>query len=128
MSLNSISPIDGRYGKVTSVFAPIFSERGFMRYRIVVEGEYLIALSELKIKLRKITPEEKKLIRALYNLEDADAQIISDIEIRGYKNIKATDHDTKAVEYFIKEKLAETSLKDILEWIHFGLTSEDTIN
>jgi len=128
MSLNSISPIDGRYEKITSVLAPIFSERGFMRYRIVVEGEYFIALSELKIKLRKITSGEKKLIRALYDLTDEDAQIISDIETRGYKNIKATDHDTKAVEYFMKEKLAKTSLKDVLEWIHFGLTSEDTIN
>ncbi len=128
MSLNSISPIDGRYGKITSALASIFSEKGFMQYRIIVEGEYLIALSELKIKLRKITTKEKKLIRALYNLTDEGAQIISDIEIKGYKNIKATDHDTKAVEYFMKEKLVETSLKDTLEWIHFGLTSEDTIN
>lgn len=128
MPLNSISPIDGRYGKITSALSPIFSERGFMRYRIVVEGEYLIALSELKIKLRKITTKEKIIIRALYKLTYEDAQIISDIEKRGYKNIKATDHDTKAVEYFMKEKLRETSLKDVLEWIHFGLTSEDTIN
>ncbi len=128
MSLNSISPIDGRYEKITSLLAPIFSERAFMRYRIVVEGEYLIALSELKVKLRKITSEEKKIIRALYNLTDEDAQIISEIEKKGYKNIKATDHDTKSVEYFIKIKLEKTSLRDVLEWIHFGLTSEDTIN
>ncbi len=128
MPLNSISPIDGRYEKYTTQLAPYFSEAGFMRYRVAVEGEYLIALSELDIKLRKITAEEKKIIRSLYDLTEADAQMISDIEIKGYKSIKATDHDTKAVEYFIKERLTETSLKDVLEWIHFGLTSEDTIN
>jgi adenylosuccinate lyase len=97
----------------------------------MVEGEYLIALSglsELKGKLRKLSENEKKLIRSLYNLKDADAQIISDIEWKGYKNIKATDHDVKAVEYFMKDRFSKTSLKDILEWIHFGLTSEDTNN
>jgi adenylosuccinate lyase len=78
--------------------------------------------------LRKLSDKEKKLIRSLYNLSEADAQIISDIETKGYKNIKATDHDVKAVEYFIKDKLAGTSLKDILEYIHFALTSEDTNN
>jgi len=128
MPLNSISPIDGRYAKLSLSLSPIFSEAGFMRYRLMVEGEYLIALSELKVKLRKLSTRERKLIRSLYNLSSADAQMISDIEWKGYKNIKATDHDTKAVEYFMKEKLAKTSLKDVLEWIHFGLTSEDTIN
>ena len=100
-----------------------------MRYRLVVEGEYLIALSETRgVGLRKLSSREKRIIRSLYNLKEKDAQIISDIEWKGYKNIKATDHDTKAVEYFIKGKLAHTSLRDVLEWIHFGLTSEDTIN
>ncbi len=128
MSLNSISPIDGRYQKSTLPLSPIFSERGLMHYRLIVEGEYLIALSELKIKLRKFSDREKKLIRFLYNLSTVNAQTISDIEIKGYKKIKATDHDVKAVEYFMKEKLEKTSLKDVLEWIHFGLTSEDINN
>src|SRR3989344_1595038 len=128
MPLNSISPIDGRYAKLSLPLSPIFSEAGFMRYRLMVEGEYLIALSELKVKLRKLSTRERKLIRSLYNLSSADAQMISDIEIKGYKNIKATDHDTKAIEYFMKEKLAKTSLRNVLEWIHSGLTSEDTIN
>lgn len=113
-----------------------------MKYRVIVEGEYLIALSDLKLGLpagrqalptgrqglRKLTDKERKLIRGLYDLSESDAQIISDIETRGYKNIKATDHDVKAVEYFLKDKLAKTSLKDCLEWIHFALTSEDTNN
>ena len=93
-----------------------------------MEGEYLIALSDLKLDLRKFTDKEKSLIRVLYDLTDDDAQIISEIETKGYKNIKATDHDVKAVEYFIKEKLKQTSLQDVLEWVHFGLTSEDTNN
>ncbi|KKT00975.1 MAG: Adenylosuccinate lyase [Candidatus Nomurabacteria bacterium GW2011_GWF2_43_8] len=128
MSLNSISPIDGRYEKASSALAPIFSERGLMRYRVIVEGEYLIALSELKTKLRKLSDKEKKIIRDLYDLSKKDAQVICDIETKGYKSIKATDHDVKAVEYFMKERLSGTTLKDVLEWIHFGLTSEDTNN
>ena|SRR3989344_2278915 len=128
MSLNSISPIDGRYKKSSFALSPIFSERGLLRYRLMVEGEYLIALSSLKIKLRKLSEREKKLVRSLYGLSEKDAQIISDIETVGYKNIKATDHDVKAVEYFMKMKLAKTSLKNDVEWIHFALTSEDINN
>ena len=128
MSLNSISPIDGRYEKSAFPLSPFFSEKGLMHYRLMVEGEYLIALSKEKIKLKNLSEKEKKLIRSLYNLKNNDAQIISDIEIKGYKNIKATDHDVKAVEYFIKEKLSKTSLKDSIEWVHFALTSEDTNN
>jgi len=95
-----------------------------MKYRIIIEGEYLLALSDLKL-VRKFSEEEKKLIKNLYDLSPKDAQIISDIETKGYKNFKATDHDVKAVEYYIKDKLSETSLADVLEWIHFALTSYD---
>lgn len=126
MPLFSISPIDGRYRKTTEPLAQFFSESALMKFRIVVEGEYLIALSELKLpQLRRLSDKEKKIIRSLYNLSEKDAQVISDIETKGYKNIKATDHDVKAVEYYLKDKLGRTSLKDILEWIHFGLTSYD---
>jgi len=132
MSLNSISPLDGRYSKQTSALSSFFSERALMSYRVRVEGEYLIALSLLKLKLRKFTEKEKSAIRSLYNLSDKDAQMISNIEKKGYKSgkrlIKATDHDVKAVEYFIKEKLSKTSLKNSLEWVHFALTSEDVNN
>ena len=98
-----------------------------MKYRLMVEGEYFIALSDLKL-FRKLSGKEKDVVRSLYELEDSDAKIISDIEIRGYKDIKATDHDVKAVEYYIKDRLGETSLKDALEWVHFAITSEDTNN
>ncbi len=105
-----------------------------MRHRIIVEGEYLIALLDLTDKhrkktngsTRKLSDREKKLIRSLYNLKSVDAQIISDIEKKGYKHIKPTDHDVKAVEYYMKDRLAKTSLKNVLEWLHFALTSYDT--
>ena len=122
MPLNSISPIDGRYGKTAQPLAQYFSEQALMTYRLAVEGEYLIALSETKI-FRKLSNKEKSLVRSLFVLSPDEAQTISDIETKGYKNIKATDHDVKAVEYFMKDKLAQTSLKDVLEYIHFALTS-----
>jgi len=129
MSLNSISPIDGRYGKYTKDLAPYFSEAASMKYKIIAEGEYLIALSDIRgINLRRFSPKEKKTIRNLYNLNEQNASIISQIELEGYKNIRATNHDFKAIEYFIKEKLGATSLKDALEFVHFGLTSEDASN
>ena len=129
MPLQSLSPLDGRYSKQTESLSPIFSEMGLMRYRIIVETEYLIALSELGLaQLRKFADKEKSTLRNLQNLTPEQAQIISDIERIGYKDIPATNHDVKAVEYFMKLELAETSLKDVLEWIHFALTSEDTNN
>lgn len=130
MSLNSISPIDGRYEKYTKALEPYFSEAASMKYKILMECEYLISLSETSgIEIRKLNDKEKKLIRSLYqNFTLEDAEIISDIELEGYKNIKATNHDFKAMEYFIKEKLGQTSLKDVLEFVHFGLTSEDASN
>jgi adenylosuccinate lyase len=129
-NLNLISPIDGRYKKYTEALVPYFSESASMKYKILMECEYLIALSETpKINIRKLSAEEKNLIRNLYkNFSPYDAEIISDIELRGYKNIKATNHDFKAIEYYLKDKLKKTSLRDVLEYIHFGLTSEDASN
>ncbi|MCL5666571.1 MAG: adenylosuccinate lyase [Patescibacteria group bacterium] len=130
MPLNSISPIDGRYCKYTKPLVPYFSEAASMKYKILMECEYLIALSETKgLGMRKLTEKEKATIRKIYqNFTERDAQIIADIELKGYKNIKATNHDFKAIEYFIKDKLSATSLKNCVEWVHFGLTSEDASN
>src|SRR3989344_4809124 len=119
MSLNSISPIDGRYEKQTSILSPFFSEKALMQYRVIVEGEYFIALSLLrKTSLRKFSNTEIKKVRSLYRLSSKDFEHIKNIE-------QKTNHDVKAVEYFLKEKLAKTSLKKSVEWIHFGLTSYD---
>src|SRR3989344_4802386 len=130
MPLNSISHIDGRYEKYTKELAFYFSESASMKYKVLMECEYLIAISETRgIGLRKLNKIEKTILRNLYkNFSIKDAEFISDIELRGYKKIKATNHDFKAIEYFIKEKLEKTILRDILEFVHFGLTSEDASN
>jgi len=127
--LHVISPVDGRYSEYTKDLASIFSEAGLMRFRVLVESEYLIALSELRsTDLRKFSKKEKELVRSLYAVPFKDAQIIHEIESVGYKHIKATNHDVKAVEYYMAEKLAHTSLRDCVSWLHFALTSEDTNN
>lgn len=124
--LEAISPIDGRYWRYAEPLAH-FSEKGLIEYRLKVEGEYFIFLSEhSQIKVRDFSEQERGLIRKLYNLSTEEAEIVKAIEVKGYKDIKATNHDIKAVEYYMKEKLKGTSLEDSLEWIHFALTSEDT--
>lgn len=133
--LESISPIDGRYRRITEPLAKMFSEGSLIRYRLQVECEYLIALSEHpEVGTRGFSPEETKLIRSLYAINTSEARIVKDIEVKGYgeagdpHHIKPTNHDVKAVEYYMKLKLKGTSLEDSLEWIHFGLTSEDINN
>lgn len=122
MIKDAINPLDGRYFEKTRSLAPYFSEQALMRYRIIMEGEYLLALSlSRKVALRKFSTSEIKKIRDLYKLSEQDFKQIKKIE-------KTTNHDVKAVEYFMKEKLARTSLKDNTEWLHFALTSEDTNN
>lgn len=119
---HAINPLDGRYINKTRELSSYFSEEALMRYRVIVEGEYFIALSlSGKTTLRKITQSEIKKIREIYDITDSDFARIKEIE-------KTTNHDVKAVEYFIKEKLARTSLKKETEWVHFALTSEDTNN
>ncbi|OGI57303.1 adenylosuccinate lyase [Candidatus Nomurabacteria bacterium RIFCSPHIGHO2_02_FULL_37_13] len=119
----AINPLDGRYFKKTRALAPYFSEEALMKYRLMMEGEYLIALSfSRRVALRKFTSKEIKIIRNIYEKFD-------NISYKKIKNIEAvTNHDVKAVEYFIKEKLSKTSLGDSIEWVHFALTSEDTNN
>lgn len=127
--LEAISPVDGRYRKDTEPLANIFSEKGLIEYRTIIEGEYLIYLSEHpQIGTRKFSDEEKDLVRSLYHISLDDADVVKAIEVNGYNGIKPTNHDVKAVEYFMKDRLRGTSLENILEWIHFALTSEDVNN
>lgn len=127
--VDALSPLDGRYYKIGERLATYFSERALMSYRAKMECEYLIALSNLKeVGVRKFTKDEVSILKEVCNLSVEDAQIIKSIENKGYKGILATNHDVKAVEYFLKIKLEKTSLSDVLEWIHFGLTSEDVNN
>ena len=121
-SIESLSPLDGRYAEKVAALRPYFSEAALMRYRAVMEGEYLIALSETEgLGLRTFTTDEKATIRKVCTLSPEDAEAVKVFEA-------TTNHDVKAVEYFLKEKLGATSLKGEIEWIHFGLTSEDANN
>ncbi|GAB3333044.1 adenylosuccinate lyase [Larkinella ripae] len=122
-ALSAISPIDGRYRRQTESLAPYFSEWGLIRYRIRIEIEYFIDLCELPLpQLKGVDQAVFPKLRALYeNFTEADALRIKEIE-------RETNHDVKAVEYFIKEKLADLNIADHLEFIHFGLTSQDINN
>jgi adenylosuccinate lyase len=122
-NLNAISPIDGRYHSATKDLSPYFSEFGLIHYRVQVEIEYFIALCELPLpQLSSIKPSVFKDLKAFYeNFSENDALKIKEIE-------KTTNHDVKAVEYFIKEKFDSLGLSDFSEFIHFGLTSQDINN
>jgi adenylosuccinate lyase len=125
-SLTAISPVDGRYRATAEPLAEYFSEYALMKMRLIAECEYLIALSETQgVGIRPLAADEKTMLRALPHLAIEDAQVIKKIEREGHGDIPATNHDVKAVEYFIKLKLRNSSLSDVFEWVHFALTSED---
>ncbi len=127
--LISISSIDGRYRGAVKELAEYFSELALIQARISVECRYLAALSETPgVGMRALTAAEKKILESLPTITLEDATIVKKIEQDGYEGIPATNHDVKAVEYFIKKKLAGTSLDDVSEWVHFAITSEDTDN
>ncbi len=121
--LSAISPVDGRYRNITEKLADYFSEAALMKYRVLVEVEYFIALCELPLpQLKDVKKTLYPELRNVYiNFTEADAQRIKDIE-------KTTNHDVKAVEYFIKEKLDVLNLTSQKEFVHFGLTSQDINN
>lgn len=122
-ALTAISPVDGRYRRQVDSLAPYFSEFGLIRYRVRIEIEYFIALCEWPIpQLSSVDAAQFPGLRALYEtFSEADALRIKDIE-------KTTNHDVKAVEYFIKEKLKGSPVEPFLEFVHFGLTSQDINN
>ena len=122
-SLKAITPIDGRYASKTSSLISYFSEEALIKYRVQVEIEYFIALVELKLpQLSGFDTSLFPKLRTIYtHFSTDDAQKIKDIE-------KVTNHDVKAVEYFIKEKFDALNLKEYKEFIHFGLTSQDINN
>ena len=122
-NLNAISPIDGRYRNKVANLATFFSEAALINYRVKVEIEYFIALCEIPLpQLKSFDNTLFEKLRAIdINFSEADAQKIKDIE-------KITNHDVKAVEYFIKEKFDLLKLENYKEFIHFGLTSQDINN
>lgn len=121
VNLKALSPLDGRYATQTSALGLYFSEYGLMKYRLLVEIEYLIALHQAKF-FKVPQKEAIEALRSLYlEFNDEYAQSIKEIE-------KVTNHDVKAVEYFLKEELKKRNLDHAIEWVHFGLTSQDINN
>lgn len=121
--LTAISPIDGRYHKQVTELSSYFSEYALIYYRIMVEIEYFIALCDLPLpQLKELDKSFYPQLRDIYkNFNETEAQHIKEIE-------KITNHDVKAVEYFLKEKFEALGLEKYLEFIHFGLTSQDINN
>ena len=121
--LSAVSPVDGRYHNTTKQLSAYFSEAALIKYRVFVEIEYFIALCE--IPLPQLQSFDKTLFDSLrriyFDFTETDAQSIKDIE-------KITNHDVKAVEYFIKQKFDALNLDTYKEFIHFGLTSQDVNN
>jgi adenylosuccinate lyase len=122
-SLDAISPVDGRYRRATEKLADYFSEAALIKYRILVEVEYFIALCELPLpQLKSFEQKTFKALRAVHqNFSLEDARRVKEIE-------SVTNHDVKAVEYFLKEKFDDLGLQAFKEFIHFGLTSQDINN
>ena len=122
-SLTAISPIDGRYQSKTEALQPYFSEFGLIKYRVQVEVEYFIALAESKLEPLIDFPLNKldELRKIYLDFSESDAIWIKEKE-------KITNHDVKAVEYFLKEKLEGLDLSKYIEFVHFGLTSQDINN
>ena len=122
-ALNAISPIDGRYRSKTKSLACYFSEEALIQYRVRIEIEYFIALCELPLpQLVDFNPSLFEDLRSIYNhFTEEDAKEVKEIE-------KETNHDVKAVEYFIKKEFDRLEITDYKEFIHFGLTSQDINN
>ncbi len=122
-TLTAVSPIDGRYRRVTNELGQYYSEYALIKYRVEVEIEYFIALCEKPLpQLAHVASSNFEGLRNIYkNFSEADATSIKEIE-------KVTNHDVKAVEYFIKEQFDKLGLEDVKEFIHFGLTSQDINN
>ena len=121
--LTAISPVDGRYRSKTEAYAAYFSEYALIRYRVLVEVEYFIALCEIPLKQLENVPRSVfPKLRALYaDFTEIDALKVKEIE-------KVTNHDVKAIEYFLKEKFDLLGMEAFKEFIHFGLTSQDINN
>ena len=126
-SLYAVSPLDGRYARYTEPLAEHVSEAALMRARVEVEVEYLLALADLDATPLSLAEPTRTELRELYRSFDGDdAAVIKQLETEGYGGYGATNHDVKAVEYFIRLHLPDEEAQG--PWVHFGLTSEDVNN
>ncbi len=124
-TLTAVSAVDGRYHNASSALSDYFSEFALIRARVSVECEYLMALSEAGVGMRALSEQEKQALRSFSDISLDDARMVKKLEREGHDNVPATNHDVKAVEYLLKQKMQGTSLEDVSEWTHFALTSED---
>ena len=124
-SLTAVSPVDGRYGSKTADLRPIFSEYGLIRHRVLVEVRWLQALAnhESLVEIPDLSEHANNILNSIVeHFNEEDAQRVKNIE-------RTTNHDVKAVEYFLKEKIAgNNELELISEFVHFACTSEDINN
>lgn len=122
----ALSPLDGRYANKLTALAQVMDEDALLRARVRAEITWLTVLCGLKLPgLKKLTAAEQKMLAKLTDLSAQDIALIRALETKGYGKILATRHDVKAVEYFLRLKLAKTTLKNYVPFIHFALTSED---
>ncbi|USZ69028.1 adenylosuccinate lyase [Halorussus salilacus] len=127
--LYAVSPLDGRYAGRTEPLREFASEAALVRARVRVEVEYLIALADLDATPLEIGERNREYLRTLYEeFDEDDAELVKQIETEGYGDYSATNHDVKAVEYFVRERIADPKLSHAVPWIHFALTSEDVNN
>jgi adenylosuccinate lyase len=125
--VQAVSPLDGRYARYTEPLVEYASEQALMRARVRVEVDYLIALADLDETPLTIDKDQRVTLETLYEwFDEDDAEMVKQIETEGYGEYAATNHDVKAVEYFVREGLPKDL--DAAQWIHFGLTSEDVNN
>ncbi|MDS0293355.1 adenylosuccinate lyase [Halogeometricum luteum] len=123
--LAAVSPLDGRYAGRTEPLVPYASEAALMRARVRVEAEYLLALADLDATPLSLSESEREAVRGLYEEFDGeDARLVKRLETEGAAGYSATNHDVKAVEYFVRTETDDR----VHPWIHFGLTSEDVNN
>jgi len=125
--LRAVSPLDGRYARYTDPLVPYASESALMRARLRVEVEYLLALADLDATGLTLGDGQRETLRSLYEaFDETDAAAVKQLETEGYGEFPATNHDVKAVEYFLRHELPDEI--PVGQWIHFGLTSEDVNN
>jgi len=127
--LHAVSPLDGRYARYTEPLATYASEAALMGARLAVEVEYLRALADLPATPLALDDDDRATLRALYEeFDDEDARVVKQLETEGYGGYAATNHDVKAVEYFVRLRVDGTDLERVVPWVHFALTSEDVNN
>jgi adenylosuccinate lyase len=125
----AVSPLDGRYASRTAPLREYASEAALVRARVRVEVEYLCALADLDATPLELDADERADLRALYEeFDDEDARLVKRLETEGVGDYPATNHDVKAVEYFVRRAVEGTDRERAVHWIHFGLTSEDVNN